>query len=299
MHWINRNVPIEKVAQKLGLRFGEHGRIHCWHPDCHSNGDRTPSVGIRKTNNTVKCFGCGCNVGPFGPISFVMDVLTINAGAAALWIAEEFSVPTIPKGRHLREPKLRIARAGFEGELGILIYSGIWSRLSLPAQSVAAVLLHLSDREPGKPRPPLIISYRAISRYTGLVSHSSIANAIEQLEEIGWLARRRSEQLGGPFRPVSRYLLTPESDSLRELANVTVKQQRDEIQAEKELRRQIRSERFRLLRQQRESQTSDRSTPDPNRPTFTMYDSLYPSKSVDRNHAISGTPHFENGCLRR
>src|SRR5579871_5733053 len=59
LKWINHSLPIEAVARKLCLKFGDHGKIHCWHPERHQNGDRTPSVSIRKVNNTIRCFGCG------------------------------------------------------------------------------------------------------------------------------------------------------------------------------------------------------------------------------------------------
>lgn len=95
MGYINRKIRITDVARKLDLRLDGSSRIHCWHPERHHNGDRTASVGIRTTNNTVKCFGCG--IGPIGPIDLVVDVLGMSSAAdAALWIAARFPVPIIP-----------------------------------------------------------------------------------------------------------------------------------------------------------------------------------------------------------
>lgn len=74
MRFINRKVPIAEVARALSLRLDGTGKIHCWHPDKHKNGDRTASVGIRISNNTVKCFGCGSR--PICPIDLVMSEIS-------------------------------------------------------------------------------------------------------------------------------------------------------------------------------------------------------------------------------
>ncbi len=86
LKFINRKVPIIDVARALDLRIGTNENIHCWRPELHQHGDRTASVGIRKTNNTVKCFGC--DIGPLGPVDLVMAVRGLtNPGGAAQWIA--------------------------------------------------------------------------------------------------------------------------------------------------------------------------------------------------------------------
>src|SRR5438067_587179 len=101
MRHINCHVPVFELAGALELRLDGAGKIHCWHPERHKNGDRSASVGIRTGNNTVKCFGCDSK--PMGPIDFVMDVLGLAAADAALWIAGRFDVPTIPAGKRLAE----------------------------------------------------------------------------------------------------------------------------------------------------------------------------------------------------
>src|ERR1035441_3158016 len=90
MRFINRKVPIVQIARKLDLRLEGASMIHCWHPERHQHGHRTASVGIRISNNSVKCFGCDSK--PMGPIDLVIDVLGITAADAALWIAERFKV---------------------------------------------------------------------------------------------------------------------------------------------------------------------------------------------------------------
>src|SRR5260370_6405980 len=128
LRFINRKIPIIDVARVLDLRLGDNGNIHCWRPELHQNGDRTASIGIRKRNNTVKCFGCG--IGPLGAIDLVIAVLGLKtAGEAARWIAERFPVPELPRGKHLVQPERRIFQVGFESELGILIRSGLWAAM--------------------------------------------------------------------------------------------------------------------------------------------------------------------------
>jgi hypothetical protein len=126
MRYINREIRIADIARKLDLRLDGSSKIHCWRPDRHQHRDRTASVGIRATNNTAKCFGCGH--GPIGPIDLVMDVLGMSSPAdAALWIAERFPVPSIPARRPV--PSLaRAYRVGYERGLGLLVRSGLWVR---------------------------------------------------------------------------------------------------------------------------------------------------------------------------
>src|ERR1041385_3702273 len=99
---VNRNLPIADVARRLGLRFGHRGMIHCWHPDRHQHGDRTPSVGIRATTNKAKCFGCSNNPPPMSVVDLVMDVWGMDVRAAATWLEDNFEVPRIGKGKHLK-----------------------------------------------------------------------------------------------------------------------------------------------------------------------------------------------------
>ena len=42
LRWVNRHLAIEEVARKLNLRFGEQRMLHCWRPERHQHGDRTP-----------------------------------------------------------------------------------------------------------------------------------------------------------------------------------------------------------------------------------------------------------------
>jgi hypothetical protein len=246
LRYINQKIPIIEVAGALDLRIGDNGNLHCWRPHLHQNGDRTASVGIRKSNNTVKCFGCG--IGPLGPVDLVITVLDLRSpGKAALWIAERFDVRYLPAGRHLVQPERRICPAGFESDLGLLIRSSLWARMSPTARAVVPVLLEFADHDPRNGTLTVRISYRALARYSGIASARAIAGALRELREMHWLVpvHHPREPGAGPIRAVSTHLITPKSDQLLELANANFAQNRDDIEAERKLRAEQRSKRAR------------------------------------------------------
>jgi hypothetical protein len=244
--FINRQIPVREVAKLLGVREGTNGLLHCWHPDRHHNGDRTASVAVHPTLNTAKCFGHVCDIGPIGPIDVVVDILGCSLWEAGLWIAERFDIPEIPKGKHLAELAPPIHQAGYEGQIGLLVGSGIWSRLSEASRCLIPILFHFAKRDRHQPVYRLTMSYRALGQYSGLASQTAISRALTELEGIHFL-----ERLGGRTNKVTRtvncYVLTPESDELRELANVISKQTRDEVQAERRIRQQQRKRREEIL----------------------------------------------------
>jgi hypothetical protein len=248
MRFINREVPVAEVARALDLRLDGARKIHCWHPDRHKNGDRTASVGIRASNNTVKCFGCDSR--PMGPVDLVMEVHGMASPAdAALWIAERFTVPSIPARKRLTETDRRRDRVGYERGLGMLIRSGLWARLSAPAQTIAAVLLGFGEK--GGPLDEALrvqMAYRTLARYSGVQSHNAIRKGLVELNEIGFLILPP----GAPSRCLDRqsgtYIVTPNSRELWELAQTRARQTQQEIAVEVELRRRQRTERLRSSR---------------------------------------------------
>jgi hypothetical protein len=243
MRFINRDIPIAEVARALELRFDCTGKIHCWHPERHKHGDRTASVGIRRTNNTVKCFGCDSK--PTGPIDLVMDVQQIAAADAALWIAQHFDVPMIPAGKRLEEAARLRTRFGHERGLELLIRSGLWGTLSEASRSIAPVLQALSEKTgPSDERPSIRISYVKITRFSGVKSPNSIRKALHELEEVGFLTMPEAGLGRSPSRQASLYVVTPNSETLVELAHAFATQMRVEIAAEQEIRRRLRKERI-------------------------------------------------------
>jgi hypothetical protein len=257
--------------------------IHCWHPDKHQNGDRTASVGIKKKTNRVKCFGCGPPI--MSVVDLVCDVLGVEVAAAAAWIDGHFEVPQIAKRRHLEPNKpLRLYAVGREDPIELLVKSGIWSGLSPQAQRVAPVLLSFAEEE-GRDCLRVQISNRAIMRYSGVKSFTSVSKGISQLVEIEWLIRVPGALRSASGLPaVSSYRLTPYSNGLMELANILAAQNRNEIAAEREMRKQQR----RARRQALEAATrcvAMKATDLATACGFTEYKPLYTERSVEENGA--------------
>jgi hypothetical protein len=244
-HWVNRSLSIADVAKALGLRV-QGGMIHCWHGERHKNGDRTASVGIWKITNRVKCFGCGTP--SMSVVDLVVDVTGTDVAGAAQWLALNFEVQRIPKGRHLESSKaLPHFEVGREDPIELLVKSGIWARLSAQAQRIAPTMLAFAEKEK-RDTFRVRISDRAIMRYSGVKSFNSVSKAKRQLEEIEWLERLPSgAQAGSVLRSASNYRLTPYSDGLLELAQVTAAQNRNEMMAERELRQRQRRARAEAL----------------------------------------------------
>jgi hypothetical protein len=101
--WINEYLPIDDVARKLGCEVYSTA-IRCWHPERHQNGDRTPSVGINRKTNRVKCFGCAGGSKYLSVVDLVADFLGVKPGPAIRWIDQRFKVPRIAKGARLSNP---------------------------------------------------------------------------------------------------------------------------------------------------------------------------------------------------
>jgi hypothetical protein len=244
MKFINRKIPIADVARALDLRFGGNGNIHCWRPQLHKQDDRTASVGIKKVNNTVKCFGCG--TGPFGPIDLVIEVQGLtNSGTAARWIAARFTVPELTPGRHIVQAERIIFQFGSESHIGFLVHSGLWAQLSTTARSIVPIFLEFGKPASGQQNLSVQISYRALSRYAGIASPNAISAALNELRDIHWLCRLPSKPEPGvrPIRATASYLVTPRSDELVELAQYRSSLMRTEIDDERELRAEERQKR--------------------------------------------------------
>jgi hypothetical protein len=240
IRFINRKIPIDEVARQLDLRIGSNGNIHCWQPDLHQHGDRTASVGIREINNTVKCFGCG--IGPLSVIDLVRAVLgTERVREAAEWVAARFRVPEIRARKHLEVLARRIFQYGFENDIGKLVHSGLWAELSPTARAIVPVLLEFAEKGPDG-KLSVEISYRGLARFSGAGSPNAVAAALRALQEIYWLVivAGRREPGSGPVRATSKYILTPRSDQLMELANAHSAQMRNEIELQKALRAEAR-----------------------------------------------------------
>jgi hypothetical protein len=174
-----------------------------------------------------------------------MDVRGVGPAEAALWIAERFTVPSIPARKRLTEPDGRRDRVGYERGLGLLIRSGLWARLSEPARAIAPVLLEFGEKK-GPPDDTLRVqmAYRTLVRYSGVQSHSAIRRGLVALSDVGYLVLPAELSARAPQRESAIYLVTPNSNALWELAQTVSRQTQQEIATEIELRRRQRNERM-------------------------------------------------------
>lgn len=104
------NLPIERVAEKLGIVVNRHGAI------CFMHDDHNPSLKFSQSKNFFFCFVC--NKGG-GPIQLVMDHQGWSFQDACVWMAKEFNV-IIPENKGYVTPiKKKINRIRLsQGEKG-------------------------------------------------------------------------------------------------------------------------------------------------------------------------------------
>ena len=78
-----RELPIEAVAERLGLQVSRHKCLCPFHADNH------PSLSFRVSKNTYRCFVCGASG---GTIDLVMRHLHLDFKEACRWLADEHNV---------------------------------------------------------------------------------------------------------------------------------------------------------------------------------------------------------------
>ena len=78
-----RDLPIEGVAERLGLRVSRHKSLCPFHDDHHA------SLSFKVSKNTYRCFVCGASG---GPIDLVMKYLNKDFLDACRWLADENNV---------------------------------------------------------------------------------------------------------------------------------------------------------------------------------------------------------------
>lgn len=290
LKWVNRYLPMQEICASLDLRFGPGGMIHCWRPERHENGDRTPSVSIHKSTNRLLCFGCGSK--SLSVVDVVMDVLSTDVAGAVRWLRDHFELKYISTGRHLKDshaiPPYKI---GYEQPIELLVKSGLWANLEPPTQRIVPVLLYFAERGKQPNTLEVRLSYRAIQRYSGVRSFETISKALRQLEEIGWLNKvsQRKPDVS-PLREVNTYILTPHVDVVMELANATAAATRIAVAQERELRTKQRK----MRRQKTDVITA--TAPITGERAALQSTPLYAACSVAQN---SATPSVAGYCARR
>ena len=78
-----RDLPIEGVAERLGLRVVRHKALCPFHDDHHA------SLSFKVSKNTWRCFVCGASG---GTIDLVMRHLGMSFLEACRWLADEHNV---------------------------------------------------------------------------------------------------------------------------------------------------------------------------------------------------------------
>jgi len=207
MKWLREQVPIGELVQLLGLkRRGKY--VHCWHPEKHSHGDRTPSVGIDVHRNKVHCFACGFD---YSTIDLVMDVKEMTATRAAQWLASIWtSASQVEQGYEVREglkwrfpgayrvdhpgPPMKTRRISHEwsklkpkelkkrekGYVEQLVGSRSWRSLTPATVKVMLTLLTSTDPK----TLTLTISTRDLAKLVGM-RRSGVIRATRAIEQLG------------------------------------------------------------------------------------------------------------------
>ncbi len=234
---INRDLDIRLVAAALEIRRSG-SRFHCWRPENHRNGDADPSVGYWAAANRLKCFVCGRPA--IGVIDLVMDARDMDFVSAIVWIESRFDIPWMP----VRKPDRGERRYldAITHPIDYLVRSHIFGQLSPPAQSVATTVVAFGDHN-GPAHAPwtVTISYRALMRYTGIRSPSSVRKALCELEMIGWL--RAHTRRTGLLKATGAYVITPFGDAIVELGHKLARDEHMAIEYERAA-----AERRRVLR---------------------------------------------------
>lgn len=236
--FIRKNVPIVEVAKKLNLDVVGKSAARCWRPDAHQNRDRSPSIGFDREKNRAKCFVCDARA--MSNLDLVMAVLNCSLREAAIWMTRRFEVPPLPRGTHLARrcrvnPAFRVGTG--EPRLELIVRSGVFASLSNPQSRVLVALAIFADNSTGR----VEISYPALMRYSGIGSRTTLARALRYFANIGLLAIQREESAG--LRAVNQYTLTVESSAFQDFLARSNAQHREEVETEKTIREEIRTQR--------------------------------------------------------
>lgn len=78
-----RELPIEGVAERLGLKVSHHKAL------CPFHDDTTPSLTFHQARNTYRCFVCNAHG---GTIDMVTNKLHLNFPSACRWLADENNI---------------------------------------------------------------------------------------------------------------------------------------------------------------------------------------------------------------
>ncbi len=99
-----RDLPIEGVAERLGMRVVRHKALCPFHDDHHA------SLSFKVSKNTFRCFVCGASG---GTIDLVMKYLNKDFKEACRWLGAPSHLP--PLGEAIRAPEASPSGGRWEG----------------------------------------------------------------------------------------------------------------------------------------------------------------------------------------
>lgn len=85
-----RDLPIEQVAERVGLHVERHKSL------CPFHDDHRPSLTFHARSNTFRCFSCGAQG---GPIDLVMQRLAMSFPEACRWLDGGVRIDPLPLSR--------------------------------------------------------------------------------------------------------------------------------------------------------------------------------------------------------
>lgn len=91
-----QDLPIEQVAEALGLQVSHHKALCPFHADKH------PSLTFHRGRNRYRCFVCDARG---GNIDLVMRYLNKPFLEACKWLSEEHSIPVVSVAERVEAPK--------------------------------------------------------------------------------------------------------------------------------------------------------------------------------------------------
>lgn len=94
------DLPIEKVAQELGIEVKKHKAL------CFMHEDHTPSLSFNVSKNIYLCFVCDKGG---GPIKLVQDYEGWTFQEACVWLGDKFHVWN-PENEHYKKPVKKVAK---------------------------------------------------------------------------------------------------------------------------------------------------------------------------------------------
>jgi len=163
-------------------------------------------------------------------LDLVIAIKHCDCATAARWIAERFAVPRAKVGRPRgsRATHVPSLRAGLNGEMEVLVRSGVYGQLDPGPQAVLVTLFHFRDPDTGLTQ----LSYRGIAVYSGVESPATISKALKFLRRIHAIQILQTPRLG-ITRPCNQYRVTLEDEQFLALCNEKYRALRESTEKER------------------------------------------------------------------